>query len=990
MTDAAEPQWLNSLNQNQLKAVQRPADGSLQILAGPGSGKTRVLTYRIAYLLRKCGISPPSLVAVTFTNKSAKEMQHRLAALIGGSLASEVILGTFHGMCVTFLRKHGSKIGLRPNWVICDRDQQLQYGKSALNDPQFSEQVQDQSIKPKTVVEAISKAKSQGYSPEEMLRQAETSYQKLMAALYRSYTDLLHADNCLDFDDLLLLGEKLFRSHPTIIAHIQHVLIDEFQDTNTVQYEIMRLLAHRGAVTVVGDPDQGIYGFRYAQAINLEKMTKDFPGTQVALLEENYRSSSSILKASLAVVQQDNERIDKNLYTSHPRVSSPMVRPFSNPIEEAAFIAQEIHRLVAHTGGQLDYNDFCILMRYNALSRNLETALKTARIPVRMIGAQKFFERVEVRDILAYLQLADNPTFSPAFERVINTPRRKLGLAAINAVKAASATHKISQMEVLVRAVRGKRFAGIQPAQTETFRKFVSIICNLQAMAQEGCPVAEIIDNLVERINYADHLQKTYGPDAVQRDQNIQELKAFATHLAKESQAASNSPPLSQLSHVEELHRSPVKPANRPTFTMSDTDLDRLESMFNTENISLPDDIVEEITPLRQFLVESSLSTDTDTQESKDDNNQPRVTITTCHSSKGLEWPVVFVIAAEDGIFPFYRCSEPEEVREERRLLFVAMTRAQGLLYLTHSVERMQGAETRSQEVSIFLKKLIKQSSDKGSPLDCIFTPKLPEVDSRLRQELSAVIGRPTAPDDVIKSRIEEYESKERKTFTIPDPSGKRYSYPGSSQESKQNYNRWAQNRGPTQIGRFSSSAVKPAANVPLRGSFRTTSGPPTFTSAANYDPNAQGSGNTSKPLINGSTGKFSSKPLRTLSQPTQPVKVSTLHKPFVPPKSQISSQEPIVVKTEQPPSSSCPPSNPATGNGSLDRLKAISNEFIADLKDNIPEGLFDDLSDFEDPIKPEPSTSTKPDPAPGRKRRKAAGRPAKSKKKTAAPAKKK
>ncbi|KAA1096084.1 hypothetical protein PGT21_004498 [Puccinia graminis f. sp. tritici] len=354
-------------------------------------------------------------------------MQHRLAALIGGSLASEVILGTFHGMCVTcrcwflfskfiplqglliyidygciitVLRKHGSKIGLRPNWVICDRDQQLQYGKSALNDPQFSEQVQDQSIKPKTVVEAISKAKSQGYSPEEMLRQAETSYQKLMAALYR---------------------EKLFRSHPTIIAHIQHVLIDEFQDTNTVQYEIMRLLAHRGAVTVVGDPDQGIYGFRYAQAINLEKMTKG------CLLEENYRSSSSILKASLAVVQQDNERIDKNLYTSHPRVSSPMVRPFSNPIEEAAFIAQEIHRLVAHTGGQLDYNDFCILMRYNALSRNLETALKTARIPVRMIGAQKFFERVEVRDILAYLQLADNPTFSPAFERVINTPRRKLG-----------------------------------------------------------------------------------------------------------------------------------------------------------------------------------------------------------------------------------------------------------------------------------------------------------------------------------------------------------------------------------------------------------------------------------------------------------------------------------------------------------------------------------------------------------------------------------
>ncbi|POW09281.1 hypothetical protein PSHT_09184, partial [Puccinia striiformis] len=250
-------------------------------------GKTRVLTYRIAYLLRQCEIPPPALVAVTFTNKvhfvppsawlqlaSAKEMQHRLTALIGGSVASEVILGTFHGMCVTFLRKHGSKIGLKSNWVICDRDQQLAYGKATLKDPQFADQNQDQSIKPKTLVESISKAKSQGSSPEEMLRQAETPFKKLMAMLYRSYSDLLEADNCLDFDDLLLFGEQLFRSHPAIISHIQHVLIDEFQDTNTVQYQIMRLLAHRGAVTVVGDPDQGIYGFRYAQSINLEKMTK--------------------------------------------------------------------------------------------------------------------------------------------------------------------------------------------------------------------------------------------------------------------------------------------------------------------------------------------------------------------------------------------------------------------------------------------------------------------------------------------------------------------------------------------------------------------------------------------------------------------------------------------------------------------------------------------------------------------------------------------
>ncbi|KNE88737.1 hypothetical protein PSTG_17845, partial [Puccinia striiformis f. sp. tritici PST-78] len=378
-------------------------------------------------------------------------------------------------------------------------------------------------------------------------------------------------------------------------------------------------------------------------------------------------------------------------------------------------------------------------------------------------------------------------------------------------------------MEVLVRAVRGKHFDGIQPAQIETFKKFLAIICDLQAKAQKGTPVAELIDHLVERINYGDHLQKTYGPDAVQRDQNIQELKAFAAHLAKESQAYSKSPPLSP---AKEVNKPSTEPGNYPIFTMSDTALDRLASMFNAEP-SLEDDVAEEITaddaeevtPLRQFL--------------------------------GLEWPVVFVIAVEDGIFPFYRCSEPEEVKEERRLLFVAMTRAQGLLYCTYSAERMQGAETRSQEVSIFLKKLIKQSSGQCSAQECILTQNLPQFDSSMREELSTVIGRPVATDDMIKNTVEEYDSRERKTFSIPDPDNKRSSFPGSSQDSKQNFNRWGKGRGQASLGRFSS----PAVNVPLRGSFRTLSGPLTFTSAAQYNPNGGASSNPSKPLISGPMG---------------------------------------------------------------------------------------------------------------------------------------
>lgn len=957
---------MTCLNSNQRKAVERPSSGSLQILAGPGSGKTRVLICRIAYLLKRCGVVPHNLVAVTFTNKAAKEMQNRLITLLGGPAASQVILGTFHGMCVGFLRKHGAKVGLKNNWSICDRDQQLQYCKTVLKDSQFAVRIKETnlSLKPNTLLDSISKAKSHGQSPQEMLQQAETPYSKLIALMFRAYTDMLSADNCLDFDDLLLFGERLFRYHPSVIAHIEHVLIDEFQDTNTIQYQLMVLLAHRGAVTVVGDPDQGIYGFRHAQSINLAKMIKDFPKTQTQLLEENYRSSSGILKAALTIVQQDQERIDKNLYTTHPRVALPMLRPFQNPQEECAFIAQEVHRLVAYTGGQLNYNDVSVLMRYNALSRNLETAFKTAGIPIRMIGAQKFFERAEVKDILSYLQLADNPSFTPAFERTINTPRRNIGLVTIQAIRAACATHNLSPLEVLVKAVRGKQFVGLKAAQMTTFKKFLGIICRIQMMAQEGWSVAQIIDYLLEQINYSGHLERTFGQDAAQRGANIQELKAYSVHLARQSPSS----PAEAFPFNEESTDSISKPGSWSDLTESNTSYDHLLSLINHS----PSD-VQRSTPLRRFLAESSLATDSEAEESKDDTNKPRVTICTCHSSKGLEWPVVFVTAVEDGIFPFYLCNEPEEVKEERRLLFVAMTRAQGLLYLTYSAERMQGADTHAQEVSIFLKKLLNnRTNDKDSSLHPIVCTDPPELNQHVRQELSTVIARPAAAQEVVERKIQEYHSTDRKVFNIPSRQNKWSSWSDRREHAPEHFNRWGQDSKALPLGRFSSSLTSSGP----RGYFQPKSESSAFTTAARYSQNS-GTGQLSSASTSGKIpsllGKFSARPLASATKPAKPMKVAALHEPFVPPKafksiqpeeplqeqkaqslSDLSASKPIfaggdrrphdLIKEELVEVSNLDSTSACStgGNQSLERLKALSTDFMSNLKNNIPEDVPD------------------------------------------------
>ncbi|KAG0145759.1 hypothetical protein CROQUDRAFT_658266 [Cronartium quercuum f. sp. fusiforme G11] len=779
--------WLESLNTSQRKAVESDPEGSLQILAGPGSGKTRVLTCRVAYLIKHTGIDPSDLVVVTFTNKAANEMKHRLHVLLGAKLSNKIVnMGTFHGVCVKFLRKYGSKVGLKPNWVICDWDQQLAYCKSILHQPSFAARNANMPIKlkPNVVLNYISKKKSRGEAV------STGNGDLLMDDLYKAYQAALNDDNCLDFDDLLTYGEMLFRCHPQVVVNVKHVLIDEFQDTNVVQYEMMRHLAHSGAVTIVGDPDQGIYGWRSAEVGNLNKMVNDIPNTMMIFLEENYRSSSRILNASLAVVQQDTMRIDKSLYTTHPEVSFPVLRAFPKPQEESEFIVQEIQRVIAHTGGQLTYDDFSILLRYNALSRNLEAALQSAGIPSRMVGGQKFFERAEVKDILAYLQLADNPTFVPAFERIINVPKRAIGVTTIKAIKEAAKASGVSPIEILIRSVKGKDYPGLSHSHRSKFKIFLAVIFKIQTLARSGASIVEIIDTLLNQIDYEAHLRKQHDSDAVHRYQNVQELKAFAVHLDG-GELKTSSPPSS--AEIEVVDKTTSKQ-------------DIADMMEAIEAGSLDED--EEPTSLRRFLTESMLSTDTEAEDSKETNNIPKVTISTCHASKGLEWPVVFIPAVENGTFPFYLSVDPESIKEERRLLFVAMTRAQGLLYMTHCQQRMAGAESRDRSVSQFVSSLTVENVKSKTLKDVKFTQSPPKLGLKMRKELASILGRPLASDADVDSAITKYNQVPRKDFEIINlkASGKEKSVYTPSNPS---YNRWGSSSQPS-----ASASFQPTSNA--------------------------------------------------------------------------------------------------------------------------------------------------------------------------------
>ncbi|CAA7266986.1 unnamed protein product [Cyclocybe aegerita] len=714
---------LKYLNPAQLKAVQHEASIPLQILAGPGSGKTKVLTSRIAYLILVHGVPPAALCAVTFTNKAANEMRSRLCKLIGNEKTTMLKLGTFHSICARFLRMYSSAVGLIDNFTICDAEESKKLIISLMK-PYKDYMVKHNILLTEgSAAVGISKAKAKGKTAAVVLKEAEEkdlkrrreypvrreedvkSIDRILAEVYVGYEKILQDNNALDFDDLLIYGVRLCTQHQESVLWCKHILVDEFQDTNTMQYELMKAIGIRHCLTVVGDPDQSIYGWRSAEVGNLGQMREDFPGTQQIFLEQNYRSTAAILRSCLAIVSEDTNRIAKSLHTTHPLGTTPFLCSFGDEKEEAGFIAAEIKRCVANMGGVLKWGDFVILMRFNALSRPIESALQKEGIPCRILGGHKFFERMEIKDLLAYLQLIDNPSFNPAFLRVVKIPPRGIGDRSIEEIAAQASKLKISQLELVERIHDGK-VPDIKPPIKRKLVSFVKAIRALRALDEENTLPSEMIRKLLDLINYEDYLKKSQQ-DWESRWENVKELITFASEVETEGPKHDFS--------VIDADGNPIGPA-------------------------------EEQTILRQFLQSSMLSTEGDNET--EDESKDKVTLSTCHSAKGLEWPVVIIPSVDNDTFPFYRT---EDIDEERRLLYVACTRAQTLLYLLYSDKRQVAGKTKNKGLSEFVDD-VKQKDD------TLFTHDVPLFAPESRAVISKVLERPLPEEAEIKRRLAELD----------------------------------------------------------------------------------------------------------------------------------------------------------------------------------------------------------------------------------------
>ncbi|KJA22922.1 hypothetical protein HYPSUDRAFT_185668 [Hypholoma sublateritium FD-334 SS-4] len=720
---------LRSLNPQQLKAVKFDPSVPLQILAGPGSGKTKVLISRIVHLILSHKISPSSICAVTFTNKAANEMRERLTKIIGKSQTSSLQMGTFHSLCARFLRMYSHHVDLETNFTICDADESKKLIAALLKPYKEYIVENDLTLAEGQVASVISKAKAKGYSAatycQEIIPslkntsksklsldptiQEKKCVEQIMAEVYTGYEQILKQNNALDFDDLLIYGVRLFSQHSESVLWCKHILVDEFQDTNTMQYELMKSIAIKRCITIVGDPDQSIYGWRSAEVINLSRMREDFSNTHQILLEQNYRSTAAILRASLAIVAEDKKRIQKSLHTSNPLGFSPFIGQFESEKEEAAFIAFEIKRCAANMGDVLRWGDFVVLLRFNALSRPIESALQKEGIPCRILGGHKFFERMEVKDILSYLQLADNPDFNPAFIRAIKSPARGTGDKTLSEIASRAADLKISQLQ-LVENIHDNKTPDIKPPIKRKAASFVQTIRFLRKLDKENVLPSEMIRKLVNSINYEDYLRKTQQ-DWESRWENVQELITFASEVESDVTSTTKKLPLEHL----------------------------LNEAEETTGVA-----EERQSILRQFLQASMLSSEGDNQS--EEEGKEKVTLSTCHAAKGLEWPVVIVPSVDQDTFPFYRT---EDIEEERRLLFVACTRAQSLLYISYSLRRQVAGKTKQKKLSDFVS--VIHDKNEG-----YFSHDVPRFLPQDRAVISNVLRRPLPDEtDVLKKLAE-------------------------------------------------------------------------------------------------------------------------------------------------------------------------------------------------------------------------------------------
>ena len=632
---------LKSLNPEQQEAVKH-VDGPLLIIAGAGSGKTRVLTHRIAYLIKEHNVAPSSILAVTFTNKAANEMKHRLNRLTG-ILSRQLWIGTFHSICGRILRHDIDKIGWRKDFLIFDENDQESLIRDIIKKLDL-----DDRFKPKVVLEKISKAKNELKGPKEYENTALDFAAEKIVAAYRLYQEALFKNNAMDFDDMLMFTVKLFRSSPATLESYQdrlkYINVDEYQDTNLVQYTLTNMLAkkHRN-LCVVGDNDQSIYGWRGADFKNILNFERDYKDAKVILLEQNYRSTKTILDAANNVIANNQLRKDKNLWTENPE--GELIEHFAanDSHGEARFITGEVKKLAdlpAGRHGKYMYNDFAILYRTNAQSRVLEEVFMQEGIPYRIVSGVKFYERAEIKDILAYLRLIVNSKDNISASRLILNTLEGVGKGTLKKLEEAGEKENKSIFEVIQDVDKLE----LSPKLKKLLQRFVDTVNGFKFDLQ-NFTVSEMIEKVINESGYKKKLEEEASPEAISRVENIKELISVAKEFEKNS----------------------------------------------AENT------------LMAFLIQVSLMTDLDNL----DESTPAVTMMTLHSAKGLEFPVVFIAGMEEGIFPHYRSLlEPAELEEERRLCYVGMTRAKKRLYLTSAEERLIFGENWYNGPSRFLEEI--------------------------------------------------------------------------------------------------------------------------------------------------------------------------------------------------------------------------------------------------------------------------------------------
>jgi DNA helicase-2/ATP-dependent DNA helicase PcrA len=663
-----------SLNAAQRAAVEH-AGGPLLVLAGAGSGKTRVLTTRIAHLIRERGVAPERIFAVTFTNKAAGEMRARVAELLGAD-PKGLWIGTFHSLSARLLRREAARLGFGANFSIYDEDDAEALVKRLLDQRGYGAK----AAPPRTVRALISAAKNRLLAPEEYAAQAQGPLERAAADVFTALGPALRQANAMDFDDLLLHPLALFRDHPDRLAvwqrRFQHVLVDEFQDTNAAQYRLVRLLAaQHHNLCVVGDDDQAIYGWRGADVRHMLAFERDHPGAALVRLEQNYRSTQVILDAANAVIAENAERLGKTLFTEKRGGERAVLLTAADERDEAEWVAREFAELAA--ASDLGYRDMAVLYRTNAQSRAFEEALRFRGIAYRLVGAVSFYERREVRDVLAYLRLLANPADDEALLRVLNVPRRGIGDASVVLVARAAVERRVPLLDV----VRGAdRVPDLRPNVREAMQRFAGLLDRLREEVGGGDP-ATALERVIRAVGYEAYLADE-GAEGVERMDNVTALIAGAAAWAE----------------------------------LADDEVAEGDEGGGEAGVGA----TRAATLLERYLTQAALITPADLADARGGAggraggggrgagaSRDAVTLITAHMAKGLEWPVVALAGLEEGLFPLGRAAgEPGGLEEERRLCYVGLTRARERLYLSWARMRYRYGRLELAEPSRFLETL--------------------------------------------------------------------------------------------------------------------------------------------------------------------------------------------------------------------------------------------------------------------------------------------